>query len=221
MVRCGKSAKSWNISPIPRFSGGTKTFGPGDLLAVEKDPARGRTLDPGRDPEQGRLAATRRSKQAEDLGGRDVEADAVERQRPRHSGATPISKVRRAAKVTAALPRPAPLAALPSRPAAGLRARAFRNSSMALIYALAAQRATAGRAGSASRRVADPLPLQEEAVKRVVRLRRARPCPRLPRRRRRAARPRAAPRRRGDRAHRRGSAWRSRAAGWNRADPRP
>ena len=28
MVRCGNSAKSWNISPTLRFSGGTKRAGP-------------------------------------------------------------------------------------------------------------------------------------------------------------------------------------------------
>ncbi len=47
-----------------------------------------RALDAGGDPEQGRLAAARRPEQAEDLRRRDVEADMVERQRRRRSGAT-------------------------------------------------------------------------------------------------------------------------------------
>ena len=57
-----------------------ETVRPRHLLAVDQHAARGRALDAGGDPEQGRLAAARRSEQAEDLRRRDVEADAVERQ---------------------------------------------------------------------------------------------------------------------------------------------
>ncbi len=66
--------------PDPALLRRHEAVGSGDLLAVEQHAARGRALDAGGDPEQGRLAAARRPEQAEDLRRRDVEADAVERE---------------------------------------------------------------------------------------------------------------------------------------------
>ncbi len=57
-----------------------EAVGSGDLLTVDQHAARGRALDAGGDPEQGRLAAARGPQQAEDLRRRDVEADVVERE---------------------------------------------------------------------------------------------------------------------------------------------
>ena len=67
--------------PDPALLRRHEAIGSRDLLAVEEDPPRGWTLDACGDPKQGRLAAARRPEQAEDLRRRDIEADAVERQR--------------------------------------------------------------------------------------------------------------------------------------------
>jgi hypothetical protein len=95
----------------------------GDLLLVEEDAARGWALDARGDPEQGRLAAARRPEQAQHLSRLNVDADAIERERIAEAADT-LSKVSRAAKVTAALPRVGlPRVALPRSLLASVRDR--------------------------------------------------------------------------------------------------
>ena len=51
----------------------------GRVLAVEQDAAVGRVLEAGDDAQQRRLAAARRAEQRDELAGRELEADIVER----------------------------------------------------------------------------------------------------------------------------------------------
>src|SRR4029079_10229693 len=50
----------------------------GDVLAEERDPARGRLVDPGEHVEERRLAGTVRADQRDDLLSRDREVDVVD-----------------------------------------------------------------------------------------------------------------------------------------------
>ena len=79
--RCGNSAKSWNIRPMPRPSGGTwrrpsETTRPSTATA-----ARVLALDAGGDAQQRRLAAARGAEQAGHLAG--ARARATRRRAPR------------------------------------------------------------------------------------------------------------------------------------------
>ena len=81
-VRCGNSAKSWNIRPTPRFSGGTNRLGPATSSSlISTRPVVGRSMPETMRSKRG-LAAARRTQQADDLARADVEVDAVERTRP-------------------------------------------------------------------------------------------------------------------------------------------
>ena len=81
LVRCGNSAKSWNIRPTPRLSGGRMRRARDTSLVVDQDAARARPLDAGGEPQQRRLAAAGRPEQADDLARRDVEAEIRRRRR--------------------------------------------------------------------------------------------------------------------------------------------
>ncbi len=61
---------------------------PRDLLAVDEHAPGGGALDARGDPEQRGLAAAGRPEQAEDLARRNVEADMIQREACRRSGAT-------------------------------------------------------------------------------------------------------------------------------------
>ena len=80
MVRCGNSAKSWNIRPTPRFSGGTKPSGPATSWpSISTRPEVGRST-PAAILSSVVLPQPERPEQAEDLAGRHVEGDMVERE---------------------------------------------------------------------------------------------------------------------------------------------
>ena len=78
LVRCGNSAKSWNISPTPRRSGGSN-WPPRDLALVDQDAARRSA------PRRRRRAAaawscrSRKGRAGDDLARRDVEAETRDR----------------------------------------------------------------------------------------------------------------------------------------------
>ena len=102
--RCGNSAKSWNISPMLRFSGGTKRAGPAiSCPSNSRRPGVG-LLDPGGDAQQRGLAAARRPEQAGDLARLQLQAHIGDGRRAAEA-LRDMLELEKPAKVAPAVPR--------------------------------------------------------------------------------------------------------------------
>src|SRR4051812_12315138 len=75
----GKQRVILEHQPDAALLGWQEQLRPGDLAAVEEDPALDRAFDAGRDPKQRRLAATGLAEQADELARPDGQGDAVQR----------------------------------------------------------------------------------------------------------------------------------------------
>ncbi len=79
LLRCGNSAKSWNIRPTPRFSGGRKVLPPETSWSLIRTRPCVGCFNTGGKAQQRGLAATGAAEQADDLAGLDHQREVAHR----------------------------------------------------------------------------------------------------------------------------------------------